>query len=81
MNLVVPFGMVRFVFCDMESHAFCEEEIGVASYVRITVPPGIWFGFQGVDPHDSLVLNISSIPHDPKEVERLPISAILFDWS
>ena len=39
MNLVVPVGMVRFVFCDLENNAFREEEIGVNSYSRITVPP------------------------------------------
>ena len=80
MNLVVPVGMVRFVFCDLENNAFREEEIGVNSYSRITVPPKIWFGFKGLNEQDSLVLNIASIPHDSEEVDRIPISAIPFDW-
>lgn len=80
MNLVVPVGMVRFVFLDRESGAVREEVIGIERYLRISVPPGIWFGFQGAGEHDSLVLNISSIPHDPDEVERLPVSAIEYEW-
>ena len=48
MNLVVPIGTVRFVFCDLLRHNFREEEIGASSYARITVPPKIWFGFQGI---------------------------------
>lgn len=80
MNLVVPVGMVLFVFLDRESGEIREETIGSDRYVRLTVPPGIWFGFQGASECESLVLNISSIPHDPAEVERLPVSAIEYEW-
>jgi len=81
MNLVVPVGMVRFVFLDQGTGESREEIIGTNRYMRLTVPPGIWFGFQGVGEHESLVLNISSIPHDPDEVERLPVLAIEYNWS
>ena len=81
MNLVVPVGMVRFVFLDQGIGESREEIIGTNRYMRLTVPPGIWFGFQGVGEYDSLVLNLSSIPHDPDEVERLPVSAIEYNWS
>ena len=46
MNIVVPIGEVRFVFFD-DSELFREEIIGFSNYSRLTVPPGIWFGFQG----------------------------------
>jgi hypothetical protein len=49
--------------------------IGENNYVRITVPPGIWFGFKGEYAPKSLVLNLASITHDPDEVERLPKEA------
>ncbi len=80
MNLVVPVGQVRFVFWDAEAASFREEEIGSARYVRLTVPPGIWFGFQGLAESQSLVLNLGSIPHDPDEVERLPQDGIQYTW-
>lgn len=84
MNVVVPVGQVRFVFRLVNSDGaeeFRVEEVGVDRYARITVPPGIWFGFQGLNTPQSLVLNIASIPHDPNEVERLALSDINYVWS
>lgn len=81
MNIVVPVGRVRFVFHLDGAEAFRVEEIGVDRYVRLSVPPGIWFGFQGLAEPQSLVLNIASIPHDPNEVQRLALAGIAYDWS
>ena len=84
MNLVVPVGQVRFVFRCVNADGveeFRVEDIGVDRYARLTVPPGIWAGFQGLSTHQSLVLNIASIPHDPNEVERLALSDINYTWN
>jgi len=81
MNVIVPVGQVKFVFCLDGTDAFRVEEIGVDRYARITVPPGIWFGFQGLAAPQSLVLNIANIPHDPNEVERLALSEIQYGWN
>lgn len=83
MNLVVPRGLVKFVFCDLKNQpdTFRVEEIGDDNYSRLTVPPGLWFGFQGLDANSSLVLNIANIPHDPNEVQRISESQIKFKWS
>jgi dTDP-4-dehydrorhamnose 3,5-epimerase len=83
MNLVVPLGQVRFVFRTVSPQggdAFRSETIGDGRYARITVPPGIWFGFQGVGASPSLVLNMASIAHDPTEVERMAVSDVQFNW-
>jgi dTDP-4-dehydrorhamnose 3,5-epimerase len=81
MNVIVPVGQVKFVFCLDGTDAFRVEEIGVDRYARITVPPGIWFGFQGIAAPQSLVLNIANIPHDSHEVERLALSEIQYGWN
>ena len=84
MNLVVPLGRVRFVFCQMDDHnkpEFRVEEIGLDRYIRATIPAGIWFAFQGMAEPQSLVLNIASAPHDPNEVERINIDVIDYAWS
>ena len=84
MNVVVPVGQVRFVFRSVNEDGgdeFRVEEIGLDRYARITVPPGIWFGFQGLDTPQSLVLNIASIRHDPNEVERLALSEVKYAWN
>jgi dTDP-4-dehydrorhamnose 3,5-epimerase len=83
LNLVVPSGEIRIVFFASDSERetiFRVEEIGERNYSRITVPPGIWFGFQGIHAEPSLLLNLASIPHDPNESDRLDISEIKFNW-
>lgn len=81
MNVIVPVGQVKFVFRLDGADAFRVEEIGVDRYVRITVPPGTWFGFQGLAAPQSLVLNIANIPHEPNEVERHALSDINYGWN
>jgi dTDP-4-dehydrorhamnose 3,5-epimerase len=74
LNLIVPIGNVKFVF--FSEDLLCRKEIiiGESNYARITVPPGIWFGFQGLDEKLNLLLNIADILHDPTESERATIS-------
>lgn len=79
MNIIVPVGQVQFVF--RLDEAFRSEEIGSDRYLRLTVPPGIWFGFKGLAAPKSLILNIANIQHDPAEVERLPLLDIEHAWN
>jgi dTDP-4-dehydrorhamnose 3,5-epimerase len=84
MNVVVPLGQVRFVFRCLNSDGIEEfrvEEIGVDRFLRITVPPNIWFGFQGLQTPHNLLLNIANIPHDPDESEHLALTDINYDWN
>ena len=84
MNVFVPVGQVRFVFRIINADGIEEfrvEEIGVDRYARITVPPCIWFGFQGLHTPQSLLLNMANIPHEPNEVERLALKDINYDWN
>ena len=81
LNLVVPFGNVRFVFCDpLITGNYRVEDIGEKNYVRLTVPPNIWFGFQGLGPYPSLVTNIANIKHDPDEVRKREIADFCYLW-
>jgi len=82
LNLVVPVGKVRFVFYLMEQNEnFRIENIGEKNYIRLTVPPGIWFGFQGRSPEKSLLMNVADMGHDPSEVLNKPTSEFNYDWS
>lgn len=80
MNLIVPSGLVRFVFYSEASDKLLVKEIGAQNYQRITVPPGVWFGFKGISQGLNLVLNVANITHNPKEVERAPRDFIKYDW-
>jgi dTDP-4-dehydrorhamnose 3,5-epimerase len=80
MNVVVPVGIVRFVF-HLPNLGFRTEEIGPDRYARLTVPPGIWFGFQCRSSAYAVVLNIADLPHDPTEVDRLAPNHFFYDWT
>ena len=79
LNFVIPLGTVFFAFID-ERGVAREEAVGEDRYVRLTVPPGIWFGFKGMGNKESMVLNIASIPHDPGEVERRLLADFDYVW-
>jgi dTDP-4-dehydrorhamnose 3,5-epimerase len=83
LNLVVPVGEVRFVMCssiEKEVPVFQEVVLSKANYYRLTVPPMIWLGFQGLSSEPSMLLNVSDIPHDPKESDRVNREQVQFDW-
>ena len=79
LNFVVPLGMVLFVFLD-EQGGLREEELGENRYMRLTVPPGIWFGFKGLFSPSSILMNLADIPHDSTEVDRKDIGEINYNW-
>ena len=84
LNLTVPVGKVRFVLFDeriVSDKKFQEIIISKDNYCRLTVPPMIWLGFQGISDGKSLLLNIASIIHNPNEIEKKNIEQIKFDWN
>jgi dTDP-4-dehydrorhamnose 3,5-epimerase len=89
LNLVCPVGVIRFVLYDdrQGSKTFGNfQEIILSrhkNYARLTIPPGIWMGFEGKSEDESLLLNFSDIPHDPAEQENVSTSKshIVFDWN
>ena len=80
MNLTVPFGKVKFVFFDANDNKFISKIIGMENYYRITVPPGIWFGFMGKYNKRSLVVNFANIEHSDDEVEKQNINKFDYEW-
>ena len=86
LNLVVPIGSVMFCFYDNRenSKSFKKNSKIILSqkpYSRLTVPPGIWYGFKGLSNGTNLICNISDIPHHPDEIIRKEINEIKIDWS
>ena len=87
LNLVVPVGTVRFILFDDRDNQdnvnqFQEVTLSIEDgYSRLTIPPMIWVGFQGLGLQTSLVLNIANIEHLPEEVERKKLAEIKFNWS
>ena len=87
LNLVVPVGTVRFILFDDQGNQdnvnqFQEVILSIDDgYSRLTIPPMIWVGFQGLGLQTSLVLNLANIEHSPEEVERKELAEIKFNWS
>jgi len=85
LNLVVPVGKIRFVIFDDRKKSksyskFYQVTLSKKNYMRLTVPPGVWMGFQCVDDEVAMLLNVASIPHDHKEADKKPIEEINFNW-
>ena len=84
LNLVVPVGKIRFVLFDdrkVSNTQFQEVIISKDNYCRLTVPPMVWIGFQGLSDNGSMLLNIADIEHNPHEVDKKNIEQIEFNWS
>lgn len=85
LNLVVPVGTIRFIIIDdrnVKKEVLYQEVIlSKDNYNRLSVPPMVWMGFQGLSAENSMLLNIASIPHDPEESDRKDINEIEFNWS
>ncbi len=84
MNLAVPYGRVRIVFYDdrykNNQGIFQEIFLSPSEYYRVSVPPQIWFAFQGLNDPTSLLVNLSNIKHDPDEVSKCNLENIKFKW-
>jgi len=84
LNLVVPVGEVKFVLFDDSyelNNGFQEVTISMSNYCRLTIPPMIWMGFQGLYPDGSVVMNLANIQHNQLEIDKLDLSKINYKWS
>ena len=85
LNLIVPVGEIRFVIYDDRSqiksdHKFGSIDLSLKNYFRLTIMPGLWVGFMGLDKNKSILLNIADIEHDYTEADRVPIEKFNYHW-
>ncbi len=79
-NLVVIAGEVEFVFHNENSKEFFNIKLSQKNYKRITVKPGLWMAFRGIEKHNML-FNLSNIEHDPDEAINTDLNKIDYKWS
>lgn len=87
LNLVVPVGSVKFFIfkadlplVDIEGlEAPIAITLGKERYARLTIPPGLWVAFQGLDRESNMLLNVANIEHDPDEAENIDLDAFGLD--
>jgi len=84
LNIVVPVGKIKFILFDdreVSNIQFQEVVISGDNYCRLTIPPMVWVGFQGISNSESMLLNIANRVHEPSEIDRLDVDKINYDWS
>ena len=76
LNIVVPCGEILFVLYDERSDSSTygkinELSLSLQNYQRLTVPSMVWLGFKGLGDGLNMLMNVSNIPHDPDEYDRI----------
>lgn len=87
-HLAVPSGRIRFVLYDDRVPSPTQGTLWVLelgrpdAYLRVQVPPGIWYGFSCISATPALIANCADLPHDPaeSEVQSLDNSSIPYEW-
>lgn len=87
MNYAVPIGSIKVVLYDdrVESPSFGEFNefyMNSENYYLLTIPNGIWYGFKVVGDKSAMIVNCSTIPHDPQEILRIsPFDSLIpYSW-
>jgi len=80
LNLTVVVGKVKFVFYSPNKKFFKIVTIGEKKFSKLVVPPKVWFGFKGMSKKESIIMNLTNLPHNKKEVLRCKKNEIKFKW-
>ena len=78
LNLVVVIGEIEFVVYD--DNSFYSVKLSKNNYQRLTVEPGLWLAFRGLD-NENMLLNLASIEHDPNESESMSLDSFNYNWN
>ena len=85
LNLIVPYGEVTFIIYDARKDSisngnYFRVDLSPSNYKRLTVPPRLWIAFKGRNKETNLILNIADMEHDSKEIEKLDLNQIDYNW-
>lgn len=88
-NLAVPVGRIQVVIYDARDASSTFGKLQVLElgrpndYVRLRIPPGLWYGFVCISSIPALLANCSDLPHDPADSEMLKADdpAIPYSWA
>ena len=81
-NILVPIGEVKFVLIIEKNNnlEFKEFIMSKKNYLRLTIPPLVWYGFKGLSYEKSLVASLIDKKHDPNESENAEINKFNYEW-
>jgi dTDP-4-dehydrorhamnose 3,5-epimerase len=87
-NFAVPVGRLRLVIFDDRDSSKTKGNLKILelgrpdAYLRVQIPPGLWYGFACIGENSALLANCADMPHEPSESERKSVSdsSIPYDW-
>lgn len=87
-ELAVPMGRIRMVIYDDRVSSPTRGNLRVLelgrpdAYVRLRIPPDLWYGFTCVSAMPALLVNCTDLPHDPAESDLRPANhpTIPYKW-
>ena len=87
-NLTVPTGRIRIVIYDdregspSKGRVLALELGRPDAYLRLRIPPGLWYGFACLSDTPALLANCADLPHDPADSDVRPLNdpAIPYTW-
>ena len=85
LNYACVFGKVKLVLFDERKTSktygeYQELFLSLDNYSLITIPPNIWNGFKGMNKESSIIANCLNLPHNEKEMVRLEIDGMRFNY-
>lgn len=86
LNLVVVVGAVKFVIYDDRDGSATKGEFQEVmlslkgNYQRLTIAPGLWMAFAGVDDQTSALIDMIPEVHDPSESDKKELNEIAYHF-
>lgn len=86
-NFAVPLGRIRLVIYDDRDSSPTRGNLQVLelgrpdAYVRLRIPPDLWYGFVCISAAPALLANCADSPHDPADCELLPESDLKIPYA
>jgi dTDP-4-dehydrorhamnose 3,5-epimerase len=88
-QFAVPVGRVRLAIYDDRPASPTRGRLLVTelgrpdAYLRVRIPPSVWYGFACLGDGSALIANCADRPHDPSESDIRPFDdpAIPFSWA
>jgi len=79
LNLIVVVGEIEFVVYDEDTKKFFSVKLSKDNYQRLTVKPGAWVAFRGMQ-ENNMLLNLANLEHDPDEAVNIVLDEIDYAW-
>ena len=86
-NIAVPIGRIKLVIYDDREFSkskgnFFILELGrIDAYLRVTIPPHVWYGFKCISSTPALLVNCADYPHNALESKVLDVTDSLIPYS